>query len=164
MLICFIVCLMQENPSPFAFKDQPKSYGSFNISNDKYTSINGNDTIPNHDKDDVSYKDGLERTSYGHILNNELYYKDADIGNPIPKPRSVRRRHGKAPSSHDDVGNVVDVEVVKRKSRGRRRCDSKRGQQLLVDSEYPWQCWKLENFQHCPGYFLFIPLAMLEVL
>ncbi|KAK3210737.1 hypothetical protein Dsin_015443 [Dipteronia sinensis] len=65
----------------------------------------------------------------------ELYYKDADVGNPIPKPRSVRRRHGKAPSNHDDVGNIGDAGVVKRKSRGRRRDDSKRGLQLLVDDE-----------------------------
>ncbi|KAI9192531.1 hypothetical protein LWI28_024259 [Acer negundo] len=65
----------------------------------------------------------------------ELYYKDADVGNPIPKPRSVRRRHGKAPSSHDDVGNVGEGGVVKRKSRGRRRDDSKRGLQLLVGDE-----------------------------
>ncbi|KAK0570484.1 hypothetical protein LWI29_001915 [Acer saccharum] len=99
---------------------------------------------PSFDTNGVSDSSASERIQAGSdhrqhekpvVGYTELYYKDADVGNPIPKPRSVRRRHGKAPSSHDDVGNVGDVGIVKRKSRGRRRDDSKRGLQLLVGDE-----------------------------
>ncbi|KAJ4708436.1 IST1-like protein [Melia azedarach] len=62
------------------------------------------------------------------------HYKDDGAGNAIPKPRSVRRRHNKSASGHDNTGNGGDVEVVKRKSRSRRD-DTRRGLQILFDDE-----------------------------
>ncbi|KAK2645699.1 hypothetical protein Ddye_020903 [Dipteronia dyeriana] len=97
---------------------------SLNVQGDTSERIQAGSDHRQHEKPVVGY--------------TELYYKDADVGNPIPKPRSVRRRHGKAPSSHDGVVNIGDVGVVKRKSRGKRRYDSKRGLQLVVDDE----CYK----------------------
>lgn len=70
-----------------------------------------------------------------HAVEKYRHYKYDGVGNPIPKPRSVRGRHHKSASGNDDVGNVGDVEVVKRKSRSRRRDDSRRGLQILFDDD-----------------------------
>lgn len=70
-----------------------------------------------------------------HAVEKYRHYKYDGVGNPIPKPRSVRVRHHKSASGNDDVGNVGDVEVVKRKSRSRRRDDSRRGLQILFDDD-----------------------------
>lgn len=59
------------------------------------------------------------------------------IGNPIPKPKSSRRRHSKSRSHHDDTGSYSEAtEVVTRRSRSRRRDDSRRDLQILVDEHY----------------------------
>ncbi|KAL9443553.1 hypothetical protein AB3S75_016839 [Citrus x aurantiifolia] len=71
----------------------------------------------------------------GHAVEKYRHYKYDDAGNPIPKPRSVRRRHHKSASGNDDVGSVGAVEVVKRRSRSRRRDDSRQGLQILFDDD-----------------------------
>ncbi|XP_059634971.1 uncharacterized protein LOC132277209 [Cornus florida] len=47
---------------------------------------------------------------------------------PLPKPRSVRRKHPKS-TSQGDLGNFEDAGVVKRSSGSRRRENSRRGLQ-----------------------------------
>ncbi|KAJ8749816.1 hypothetical protein K2173_013219 [Erythroxylum novogranatense] len=64
------------------------------------------------------------------------YYQDDSVHNPIPKPRSSRRRQPKLYSNVDDGSNLEDAGVVKRRSRSRRKDDSKRGLQILVDEHH----------------------------
>ncbi|XP_065849682.1 uncharacterized protein [Euphorbia lathyris] len=62
--------------------------------------------------------------------------QEIGISNPIPKPRSSRRRPSRSRSSHDDVGLPEDtVGVSKRRSKSRRR-DDRRGLQILFDDEH----------------------------
>lgn len=63
-------------------------------------------------------------------------YQDNTTGNPLPKSKSSRRRHLKSHSHHDDAGYFEDAGVVTRKSRSRRRDDSRRGLQILFDDEH----------------------------
>lgn len=51
----------------------------------------------------------------------------------VLKQKSMRRKHSKSQSTHNDAGNE-DVEAV-RKSRSRRREETKRGLQILFDDE-----------------------------
>lgn len=68
------------------------------------------------------------------VRYTELYYKGDDLTtNPIPKPRSSRRRHSRSSSGHDD--SAGEVGSVRRKSR-RRRDDLKPGLQILVEEEH----------------------------
>ncbi|XP_023769959.1 uncharacterized protein LOC111918539 [Lactuca sativa] len=53
---------------------------------------------------------------------------------PLPKPRSVRRKHSKSSSSHDDVGSSEDSRIVKRVSSSRRK--ERKGLQILFDDEH----------------------------
>ncbi|XP_031269377.1 uncharacterized protein LOC116127856 [Pistacia vera] len=62
--------------------------------------------------------------------------EDDATGNPIRKARSVRRRHLRSPSGHDNGDDAGDAGVSKRKSRSRRREDSRRGLQILFDDEH----------------------------
>lgn len=56
---------------------------------------------------------------------------------PLPKPRSVRRKHSKSSSSnHEDIINPEDGHVVKRTSSSRRKEHSKKGLQILFDDEH----------------------------
>ncbi|KAG5225647.1 Ist1 domain-containing protein [Salix suchowensis] len=87
--------------------------------------------LPDHEKQDV----GLTRQNgHGHEKSN--YYQGDGIGNPIPKPRSMRRKHSKSHSTHDDAGNSEDTGGVKRRSRSRRRDDPRKGLQILFDDEH----------------------------
>ncbi|KAF5748596.1 hypothetical protein HS088_TW04G00554 [Tripterygium wilfordii] len=61
---------------------------------------------------------------------------DDSSGHPFPKPRSSRRRRPKSRSIHEDVGDLEDPGVVKRRSRSRRKDDSRRGLQVLFDDEH----------------------------
>ncbi|KAM7275689.1 hypothetical protein ACFE04_017555 [Oxalis oulophora] len=63
--------------------------------------------------------------------NNEIFFRDVGL----PKPKSVRRRHSKPRSRIDDVSSE-DPGVVTRKSRSRRKDDSKRGLQILFNEEH----------------------------
>ncbi|KDP33662.1 hypothetical protein JCGZ_07233 [Jatropha curcas] len=89
-----------------------------------------------------SYYPDHEREGFGSTSanrnghKNDSKHQDDGISNTIPKPRSSRRRHSKAHISHDDVGNLEDAGVVKRRSRSRRRDDSRRGLQVLFDDEH----------------------------
>lgn len=51
-------------------QDQPKIYGSFNVTGDKNKSSSGMGTIPRGEKPDVSFKERLELTNDGHRLYN----------------------------------------------------------------------------------------------
>lgn len=66
----------------------------------------------------------------------DSHYKDDGAGDPIRKAKSARRRHRKPPSGLDNVDNAGDVGVSRRKSRSRRRDDSRRGLQILFDDEH----------------------------
>ncbi|KAJ4846407.1 hypothetical protein Tsubulata_006032, partial [Turnera subulata] len=72
--------------------------------------------------------------SNGHEGHN--YYQHDGVVNPIPKPRSMRRRHSKSHSSHGDATNLEDTGAVRRSSRSRRRNDPKKGLQILVDDDH----------------------------
>ncbi|KAJ9167805.1 hypothetical protein P3X46_019398 [Hevea brasiliensis] len=86
---------------------------------------------PDHERRSVGH---TRESDNGHDNDNEL--QDEGISsNPIPKPRSSRRRHSKSHTSHDDVGNLEDVGVVKKRSKSRRD-DSRRGLQILFDDEH----------------------------
>ncbi|KAL5771246.1 hypothetical protein ACOSP7_015400 [Xanthoceras sorbifolium] len=129
--------------NPYYNNALPPPYVKPNVkSKDSKHGANLGSSHPGFDSNGVSKDSSLNvRANVGDaseqiVRYTELYYKDDDDkGNPIPKPRSVRRRHVKESSAHDAVGNVGDVGVVKRKSRSKRRDDSKRGLQILVGDE-----------------------------
>ncbi|KAJ9183970.1 hypothetical protein P3X46_007762 [Hevea brasiliensis] len=89
-----------------------------------------------------AYHPDRERQSVMHtrasdnVHENDRHQDEGICSNPIPKPRSSRRRHSKSHTSHDDVGNLEDIGVVKRRSKSRRRDDSRRGLQILFDDEH----------------------------
>ncbi|XAR53327.1 hypothetical protein NMG60_11021849 [Bertholletia excelsa] len=68
---------------------------------------------------------------HNHAREKDFPYHD-DI--PLPKPRSVRRKHSKS-SSRDDLVDSEDAGVVKRSSSSRRRDGSRRGLQILFDEQ-----------------------------
>ncbi|KAL1318644.1 hypothetical protein HN51_070960 [Arachis hypogaea] len=67
------------------------------------------------------------------IHENELSVREDAAEAPALKHKSVRRKHSKSRSNNDD-GSNEDAEVG-RKSRSRRRDESKRGLQILFDDE-----------------------------
>lgn len=72
-----------------------------------------------------------------HDHEKDHNYPEDATGNPIPKPRSSRRRHSRSRSGQTDAGNFEEAGVLPRKSRSKRREeDSKRGLQLLFDDEH----------------------------
>ncbi|VVA10600.1 PREDICTED: IST1 [Prunus dulcis] len=71
-----------------------------------------------------------------HDLEKDHGHRDDASSNHIPKPRSARRRHSRSRSSHNDAGNNEDAEVAMKKSRSRRRDETRRGLQLLFDDEH----------------------------
>ncbi|KAJ7969621.1 IST1 like [Quillaja saponaria] len=102
----------------------------------------GVDAATTSDKIQLSLdRDDRERHVIGHAkvsrhgLEEGLFNRSDSRGVPLPKPRSVRRKHSRSRSGHSDLGTVEDAEVVKRKSRSRRRDDSRRGLQILFDDE-----------------------------
>lgn len=70
--------------------------------------------------------------SYG--LEKEL--KDQDERIPLPKPRSIRRKHHKSSSSYNAVDTLEDAKVSNRSSSSRRKDNSKKGLQILFDEEH----------------------------
>lgn len=73
-----------------------------------------------------------------HSREKDHYPRNNGIDNPIPKPRSSRRRHAKSVPSQDDSDHNEHPEAtVRRKSRSRRRDDPRRGLQILFDDEHP---------------------------
>ncbi|XP_030530013.1 uncharacterized protein LOC115740629 [Rhodamnia argentea] len=71
-------------------------------------------------------------TSHG---DNKLFPDQDNMpGYPIPKPKSVRRKHSKSRSAHDEI-NYEDAHTGRRPSRSRRKDDSRRGLQILFDDE-----------------------------
>ncbi|WCJ42453.1 Regulator of Vps4 activity in the MVB pathway protein [Euphorbia peplus] len=64
-------------------------------------------------------------------------HQEIGVSNKIPKPRSSRRRPSRSRSSRDDVGLPNETAgVAKRRSRSRRRDDSRKGLQILFDDEH----------------------------
>ncbi|MED6120704.1 hypothetical protein PIB30_023469 [Stylosanthes scabra] len=87
---------------------------------------------------------GLDNSEQDHQANghsrpnkqsheNELSVHEDAAEAPELKPKSVRRKHSKSRSNHDDASNE-DAEAG-RKSRSRRRDESRRGLQILFDDE-----------------------------
>ncbi|KAI3771524.1 hypothetical protein L6452_02689 [Arctium lappa] len=86
-----------------------------------------------HKKQDSPYHEHGARDDLSpHIVSNS----DHGVGNdvPLPKPRSIRRKHSKSSSSHDDVGSSEDARIVKRISSSRRK--ERKGLQILFDDEH----------------------------
>ncbi|XP_057797934.1 uncharacterized protein LOC131014013 isoform X2 [Salvia miltiorrhiza] len=70
--------------------------------------------------------------SYGH--EKERDYQDERI--PLPKPRSIRRKHHKSSSSNNAIETLEDVKAVNRSSSSRRKDHSRKGLQILFDDEH----------------------------
>ncbi|KAI3443813.1 hypothetical protein Pfo_000478 [Paulownia fortunei] len=70
--------------------------------------------------------------NFGH--EKELDYQDEKI--PLPKPRSIRRKHHKSSSSYIVVDTLEDVGAVNRSSSSRRKDHSRKGLQILFDEEH----------------------------
>ncbi|KAL7239869.1 hypothetical protein ACSBR2_005687 [Camellia fascicularis] len=83
------------------------------------------------ESDHPNYDDHVVRhaRASSHDHEKDVPYRD---GIPLPKPKSVRRKHSKS-SSRDDLGNYEDAGVEKRSSSSRRRENSRRG--LQIDDE-----------------------------
>lgn len=83
----------------------------------------------------------LERQANRHArLSRQSHEKELFIQEDMPevpasKPKSMRRRHSKSRSSHNDDSGE-DTGVVTRKSRSRRRDGSRHGLQILFDDEH----------------------------
>ncbi|XP_060668684.1 uncharacterized protein LOC107431867 isoform X2 [Ziziphus jujuba] len=89
-----------------------------------------------HDPDHERYLAGTARID-SHDHEKDHINQDEVTSNPIPKPRSARRKHSKSRSHLTDTGNSEDAVVVTRRSRSsRRRDDSKRGLQTLLNEEH----------------------------
>ncbi|CAN6564307.1 unnamed protein product [Malus baccata var. baccata] len=73
---------------------------------------------------------------YKHDREKDRAHRDDASSNHIPKPRSSRTRRSRSRSSHNDAGNNEDAEVAIRKTRSRRKDESRRGLQLLFDDEH----------------------------
>lgn len=71
-------------------------------------------------------------TSHGD--NKQFLDQDGMPGYPVPKPKSVRRKHSKSRSAHDEI-DYEDARTGRRPSRSRRKDDSRRGLQILFDDE-----------------------------
>ncbi|XP_048423349.1 LOW QUALITY PROTEIN: uncharacterized protein LOC125469697 [Pyrus x bretschneideri] len=71
-----------------------------------------------------------------HNHEKDRAHRDDASSNHIPKPRSSRARSSRSRSSHNDAGNSEDTEVGIRKTRSRRKDESRRGLQLLFDDEH----------------------------
>ncbi|KAK7291461.1 hypothetical protein RIF29_06626 [Crotalaria pallida] len=112
----------------------------------------GSDGIPAypsvHEKPDASTSEGVQlgfdRHGTRHArLGKESNEKELPINDdatevPVLKPKSMRRRHSKSLSSHNDIGNN-DAEVVRKsrsRSRSRRQDETRRGLQILFDDEH----------------------------
>ncbi|KAL4572205.1 hypothetical protein LXL04_018975 [Taraxacum kok-saghyz] len=52
----------------------------------------------------------------------------------LPKPRSVRRKHSKSSSSHDEIGSSEDSRIVRRMYSSRRK--ERKGLEILFDDEH----------------------------
>ncbi|XP_012466669.1 uncharacterized protein LOC105785176 isoform X6 [Gossypium raimondii] len=72
----------------------------------------------------------------GHDRETDNYYSHSEIGIPIPRRRSSRRRHLRSASGHIEIGNAEDTEFMRRKPRSRRRDESRQGLQILFDEEH----------------------------
>ncbi|GMQ06570.1 hypothetical protein CsSME_00051106 [Camellia sinensis var. sinensis] len=68
-----------------------------------------------------------------HGFQKDVAYRD---NIPLPKPRSIRRKHSKSLSNRDDFGNIEDSGVAKRSSSSKRRDNSRKGLQILFDDEH----------------------------
>ncbi|KAK9269705.1 hypothetical protein L1049_001483 [Liquidambar formosana] len=86
-----------------------------------------------HSDYEMQVAEAVRVNSHNH--EKDPQYHDDAAGDPMPKPRSMRRRHSKSQSSHDDIGNFEERRVVRRNPSGRRRGDSRRGLQILFDDD-----------------------------
>lgn len=114
-------------PPPYVKSNIPPPYSKPSSHRSKHTSLDSIDTIS-----------GSSPQLRGNVLNKtdhdvreDRHYQN-DI--PLPKPRSMRRKHSKSSSSHDDVGSSEDARIVKRTSSSRRK--ERKGLQILFDDEH----------------------------
>ncbi|PIN10763.1 Spindle pole body protein [Handroanthus impetiginosus] len=92
--------------------------------------------MPRKGPDHHDYEEQLVATSkvrnYGH--ENKHDYEDEKL--PLPKPRSIRRKHHKSSSNSDIVDTLEDVGTVNRSSSSRRKDHSRKGLHILFDEEH----------------------------
>lgn len=69
------------------------------------------------------------------VISHEKEYLRQDDKIPLPKPRS-RRKHHKSLSKYDDVSHVENSGTGRRSSSSRRRDQSRKGLQILMDIEH----------------------------
>lgn len=67
-------------------------------------------------------------------VKSNVHEKDLEI--PLPKPRSIRRKHHKSSTSNNVVETLEDVQAANRSSSSRRRDPSRKGLQILFDEEH----------------------------
>lgn len=86
------------------------------------------------EQDNPHYEEGFGPTR----VHGRGHEKDSCYQNsiPLPKPRSVRRKHSKSSSNHYDDGKLEDAGTVKRSSSSRRKEHSRKGLQVLFDDEH----------------------------
>uniref|UniRef100_A0A5B7AKB1 Putative cyclin-dependent kinase 12 isoform X2 n=1 Tax=Davidia involucrata TaxID=16924 RepID=A0A5B7AKB1_DAVIN len=109
--------------------------GSMDLStHNRANSVNRSERIwigSEHPDYDVQKVGSARVKSHGHEKDHHC---QVDVS--LPKPRSIRRKHSKPSSSHDDLGNFEDAGAVKRSSSSRRTENSRRGLQILFDDEH----------------------------
>lgn len=81
-----------------------------------------------------SYEEGFASTRPDGRHGDEKDSLPHDI--PLPKPRSVRRKHSRSSSNQSDDGKVEDAGTVKRSSSSRRKEHSRKGLHILFDDEH----------------------------
>ncbi|KAL1551894.1 hypothetical protein AAHA92_12765 [Salvia divinorum] len=80
-------------------------------------------------------KNGAPASVKSYGLEKEHDYQEERI--PLPKPRSIRRKHHKSsPSSNNVVDALDDVKAVNKSSSSRRKDHSRKGLQVLFDDEH----------------------------
>lgn len=87
---------------------------------------------PDHHDCEEQFVAPAKVKSFGH--ERELAYQDEKI--PLPKPRSIRRKHHKSSSSYNVVDTLEDDGAVNRSSSSRRKDRSRKGLQILFDEEH----------------------------
>ncbi|GJX86283.1 glutamic acid-rich protein [Tanacetum coccineum] len=114
-------------PPPYVKSNIPPPYSKPSSHRSKHTSLDSIDTIAGSSPQ----LKGNVLINTDHDVREDRHYQN-DI--PLPKPRSMRRKHSKSSSSHDDVGSSEDARIVKRTSSSRRK--ERKGLQILFDDDH----------------------------
>ncbi|PWA41802.1 hypothetical protein CTI12_AA550780 [Artemisia annua] len=114
-------------PPPYVKSNIPPPYSKPSSHRSKHTSLESIDTISGSSPQ----LRGNVLINTDHDVREDRHYQN-DI--PLPKPRSMRRKHSKSSPSHDDVGSSEDARIVKRTSSSRRK--ERKGLQILFDDDH----------------------------